>query len=273
MSVVVYDEKKRPLVDNKMGRQCQIISYDLSHKIIGWEVFEGSINSGTCSMKGRHMPFEEFTADTLEFLEIWDKLTEEQQARVNEAETEFDDSTAGRKKRRKEYVGLPREFPCSVCGKLIKIGPGALLDKSAALEISWQEYVANYKCQKCGGRKRKSKPEHEGLPREFPCSECKTKMIKMGPSALLQKSEEKGITWQEYVATYKCMKCNGGRMVVRRKADPKYDGIPRKLVCPCGFETKISPGKILKDAEKAGITWEEYTKAYRCRKCKKEDEK
>jgi len=107
-----------------------------------------------------------------------------------------------------KYDGVPREFPCSVCGKEIKMGPGMLLNKAEEAGVTHQEFIKSYKCQKCGGAKgrgRTADPKYKDVPRELVCTCGKKSGI--GPGKLLTDVESSGKTLEQYMAAYRCRKC------------------------------------------------------------------
>jgi len=218
---------------------------------------------------------------TLKNMEVWKILSEDEKQKLEtnnfvskKIDLEVRSSKKG-KKRNPEFTNLPRELKCSTKGcnrNLPYISPNVLTANANKLNLSIEEYVNNWKCPKCLPRKRgkQSSPEIDNLPREIKCSTegCDGMLSYISPAMLVKKSLEKNMSIEEYIASYKCSKCEPKRR--GRAPSEKWAGLPRELICPCGFVLKQHPSMTSKLAEAEGKSFEDFVNEYRCRKCKPE---
>ena len=109
---------------------------------------------------------------------------------------------------------------------------------------------------------RRQKYPH--IPREMVCIKC-TSVVKIVPSALAKKIEEKGMLLDDYIKDFHCQKCRPSPR--GRKKNPEYEGLPTELICKCGKIVKTSPYQLVEKAEKNKITVEKLIKNFACQKC------
>jgi hypothetical protein len=243
------------------------------------------VSAGSYEWYLPHIHITQIDLATLKKMKVWNFIAEDVKAKLESNTMEApknlppkevtvikEPETKGRK-RDPAFADLPRELVCSTegCeGKMPYISPTILVAKAEEKGITPEEYAKTWKCAKCEPRKRGRQVSSElaDLPRELKCSTegCKEVSGYVSPTMLKQRAEEKGITIEEYIASWKCSTCEPRKR--GRAATGKWDGFVSELACPCGFKTKQHPSVIAKNAEAAGMSYEDFVKAYRCRSCK-----
>ena len=162
-------------------------------------------------------------------------------------------------------VSTLKELP--VWGALTKEEQDKLINGTAAMEQIEQDMIN--KLNKVSN-KGKRKLKYVGIPRELVCCKCScpenATRIKIQPALVIKNAEKKGLSIEEYCKTWACSTCEPRK---RGKAcDPKYANIPRIITChKCQHTEKIAPSVLIKNAEKKGLSIEEYGKIWACSSC------
>lgn len=117
--------------------------------------------------------------------------------------------------------------------------------------------------QKDDGKKPRRNLKAIDLPEMLVCQKCGAEQ-KLNKPYVVAKADKLGISVEDVVSGFECQKCTPTK---GRKSSKSYDGVPDRLVCPCGHETKYHPSAIMSMAEKKGISVGELMKSYRCQKC------
>ena len=172
-------------------------------------------------MLQRAIPVQQVEVGVLKKLNVWDGLTEKVKSEVGKI-TEKDQGciealeSNARAARRCIGATMPKIIVCIQCGKKLNIAACTLLKRiekisaDKGVEYTVEDYVAEYKCQKCSPstRGRKSNPEYVNLPRKLVCNKCKVAKP-CAPSYLVQRAKAKNITVKELVDGYLCSNCGG----------------------------------------------------------------
>jgi len=108
------------------------------------------------------------------------------------------------------------------------------------------------------------KQKYPNLPKELTCVECKC-TVEMAPSLLAKKIEKSGILAVDYIAKFKCKRCNPP--VRGRKPNPALAHLPTELACKCGNKINVTPSYIVQRAKIKNITPEEFVKKFVCQCC------
>lgn len=114
-----------------------------------------------------------------------------------------------------------------------------------------------------GGKKRRRNMKAIEVPEMLTCKKCGGEQ-KLNKPYIVAKAEKLGVTVDEVIASFECQKCTPTK---GKKSSKNYDGVPDKLVCPCGHETKYHPSTIMSMAEKKGISVKELEESYKCQTC------
>lgn len=109
--------------------------------------------------------------------------------------------------------------------------------------------------------------KYPDIPSEITCVTCGN-TVKQSPSITAAITRRKNILVVDYIKNFECAECCP--RVRGRAVDPKYAHLPRKieLTCSCKDVHKYPRSAIIQILKKQGISFEDYCKAYRCRKCK-----
>jgi len=108
------------------------------------------------------------------------------------------------------------------------------------------------------------KQKYENIPKELTCIQCKC-TIEVVPSQLAAKVNKKGILLVDYIANFKCKRCDPP--VRGKKANPIYANLPKQLVCKCGKSINVSPYALVSRAKDKGVTIEQFVAGYQCQVC------
>lgn len=145
-----------------------------------------------------------------------------------------------------------------------KLVSGDFADQNTKTQDIKCEVIINQK-----GRKRN--PDYKNYPRELKCctEDCEGKMPYISPTMLVKQSTLKNISIEEYVASWKCSRCEPRKKGRQSgKVNPDFAGIPHKTNCIiCNKEVTIAPQNIIDKSKTLGITTEELVKNYKCRSC------
>jgi len=261
--------------------------YDKSQAINCWRI--DADTKGECKSSFVQLPLDLISIETLKTLQIWNKISkEDQEILVSDEEAEkrsvnkrMEEVRAGRRGK-EEYAFLPREVPCSECGDTEYIAPSVLYRKiglstvegEAAIE-KLNEWLSTHKCSKCAPRRRGRvrNPLYVDIPRSVPCSDC-GKDCTLNAKSVYELTKGKKDDIDKYCKEYLCRSCNpdwgswlkGGK---GRKPNPENVGFPKTAKCvgSCGKDIPIVPNHIRGKAAKLGITVDELIGNYRCRSC------
>lgn len=253
---------------------------------------------------------EDFSVEELKSVEVWDLLTDEQkkviengyiQAKAQEV-INTEERRLGRQPKA-EYEGIPREIKCIRCGEMQVIAPANVLKYVEKAGQTIGEWVEQFKCSDCEPRRRGKQPSEKwlNLPREIHCCEngCEF-VLKQHPSMTDKLAKVKGISFEEYVAIWKCKEhrekkphhftvmkesrlekeSKESKVEVKepvktamkghrgRQANPIYDGLPKGLTCcieGCGFFQVQHPSISIKIAGSKGLDLKEYMGNWKCK--------
>lgn len=109
------------------------------------------------------------------------------------------------------------------------------------------------------------KERYPNVPREIICTSC-SKVIKVQPGTLMKKLDHKRIALGDYLKSFKCPKCNGGKGR-GRAPNPEFANLPEEMVCKCGNRVHINATYLKAKAAKKKTTIEELVKNFVCQKC------
>jgi hypothetical protein len=253
---------------------------------------------------------EDFSVDELKEIEVWELLSDDQkkviingyiQAKAQEA-IDAEERRVGRLPKA-EHEGIPREIKCIRCGDMQVIAPANVLKYMEKAGQTVEEFVNCFKCSDCEPRHRGKQPSEKwlNLPREIHCCEngC-TFVLKQHPSMTDKQAKDKGISFEEFVTTWKCKEHREkkphhftvmkearlakeskegnvesnkpvkvtGKGHRGRQANPIYDGLPKGLTCcvsGCGFFQVQHPSISIKIAESKGVDLKEYMGNWKCK--------
>lgn len=131
------------------------------------------------------------------------------------------------------------------------------------IEAKYQaEKIANHEERKAG---RKARSEYKDIPKEIPCKKC-GEMKTIIPSYVYKTTQAKGITVDEWIEKFVCLKCDPSKR--GRKSSGKYDNVPKEIPCShegCTFTQKQHPSVTGKQAEMAGKSVEEFVSGWLCK--------
>lgn len=169
----------------------------------------------------KNLPFDKFPIETLKDLDIWDKLSPEEQEEYESKQAEGKKevvekmakarSARGRKVDPK-YAHLPSvlEYACKTCGAERKQPRSAVILAAEKKGLDVEKFMAEYECQKCNptkGRGRKKKnPKYANLPEEMVCK-CGYK-TRVNVGQLEKKAAREKTTVEKLIKNYKCQTCN-----------------------------------------------------------------
>lgn len=303
--------EERMSITRKGGLKIEFVDYWPKFQTI--RIWEVSFGGGAFKI----MKVEDFSVADLQAFGVWELLSPAFQEEISkgyvqvEAKYQQDKQDAHeermeKRKGRADYVGIPREIECSKCGDKKAVAPANVIKYSEAANLTIEEWVKQFKCSTCEPRHRGRQANEKwvGLPREIHCSEkgC-TYIQKQHPSMTDKMAKEKGITFEEFVSTWKCKahrekkvhhftlmkearlarEAKEGKVEVvevkkpvngavkghrGRQASGKYDGMSSELHCSakgCKFTQKQHPSLTITAAEKKGKTFKEYCATWKCK--------
>ena len=141
-------------------------------------------------------------------MNIWNELPLKTKNEIKELDTQNSQNEMTKfKNRKKKYPEIPKEIKCIQCGKKQKMSASILGKKLEEKNILIEDYVKNFKCQKCNptkGRKRTSR--YAGIPKEINCSICK-KTTNVSQSKVMANCNINNLTLNDYINSFKCKKC------------------------------------------------------------------
>lgn len=120
---------------------------------------------GAIESQHMRMPVSALPIKTLKEIEVWDdmdsKIKEGMEEHDKLYKTQAHEKMAkARSGRKRKYPNIPRELQCTTCPALIPVPPGTTSKKVDKLGVTLDQYLAQYRCQKCHptrGRPRKNK--------------------------------------------------------------------------------------------------------------------
>lgn len=255
-------------IKEDMGQQCDSILLGLDPREVGQEA--------------------------LEFLGIWDKLSDSMRFDIENGDTlikkQIQERMAEMREKRKgkeEYADLPRMITCcnSGCDSSVYIAP-SILEKKAGLRglegdaraKALKAFLDTYECSECKPVRRGKAPNplYKNIPRKVKCSDC-DKECTINVKNLYEQTGGDKAKIKKYCDEYLCRSCNPdwgswlrGKNRKGRKAKPENEGFPKEATCTnpdCGKVVKIVPDNIRKKAALMGITVEDLLANYKCRSC------
>jgi len=209
MTDLYEDLEKFETLDGQEYRFVRLCSHG---NILCWNVTNTRIDGQEAECQG--ITARRLSEDELKRLGIWDDLPEEMRLQILSGAVEEVHSarpTQGPKQGRRQHYdsNIPRVLKCVECEAEVNVPPSQLMKRAEKAGVSWEEFVEQFKCQRCNptkGRGRKPNPEFEGLPEFLECK-CGYK-TKLNPHYLKQKAEKAGVTMQELIDGYQCQTCN-----------------------------------------------------------------
>jgi len=208
------------------GRELYLIKFIKPNTLEYWYDATDRQRNPLDTIKQGLIKVTEVSQVALTNLSVWEQLSKKVQQEVTEAEEAYrnapkDRMKHARSKRRNKYEGIPREVTCSKCNKKQAIQPAQILKRAENADMAWQDWVEKFRCQGCfkSPRGRKANPKYAGLPTELVCSCGKT--IKTTPYYLVNISEKRGVTVDEFVADFHCQGCRPSKRGRKKKGDKK----------------------------------------------------
>lgn len=113
--------------------------------------------------------------------------------------------------------------------------------------------------------RRGRRQKYENVPKELTCTQCKC-TVELAPSKIAKTVEKLGILLVDYVANFKCKRCNPP--VRGKKPNPEFAALPKELVCKCGAKIKLNPYQLKAKSEKLGTTIQKLIEDYACQTCR-----
>ena len=139
------------------GHACEFIKFfKKSGLLLCWEDMgkKGGWNDHICrSIKPEEVANPE---ETLRRLEVWKHLPKKRQEALKEQKEVEELSHKRGRRPRSEYANLPYQLVCS-CGKTVRTQPSQIVERAAKKNISPEEFIKQYRCQKCKPTKGKRK--------------------------------------------------------------------------------------------------------------------
>lgn len=148
MGTEIIPSEDRVIFEYKNNRELTLVGFCAPNKLFCWEkTKEYSQNILTKHFLLAH----DLPIKTLKEIDIWDQLSSKTKKEIQKVEKEREDAKPRRgRKPDPRYVDVPREIHCSVCNKTHTIGPGILLKRVEKLGVKLEQYIAEYRCRKCG---------------------------------------------------------------------------------------------------------------------------
>lgn len=176
-----------------------------------YDVFKASFIK--CSAK-------QFSVETLKRINIWNKLDKDVKEYIESGQAlkDFDEarmdrmeniSSTSKTKKRRKYKGVPDKLKCTECGVYTKIAASVLVNRCEKNDISIEDYIAGYKCQRCNPTRGRAKKDWGDVPNHMVCK-C-GHVQKYSQSAIVGMAKKKGLTVEAFVGQYVCQKCNPTR--------------------------------------------------------------
>jgi hypothetical protein len=247
-----------------------------------------------------------FSSDDLKVFGVWDLLSEDDKkafetniAMVKSQVIDKMDHVRKHRKSSEDYIGVPREVTCSKCQKVQAMAPAQVIKRATAKGIDPHEFAKVFVCLECdpSQRGRKASGKYANMTKELKCThEGCTFVCKQHPSMTEKAAEKKGMTFTEYVNSWKCKehrvkkvhhftqakldreasgkgkikveKVIGEKKHKGRASSGKYDGISGELHCThpgCKFIQRQHASLSIKAAEVKGISLQEFFANWKCK--------
>ena len=271
--------------EDRDGSKYEFVDYRPKNNFIRAWIIKAPTDYGLVAITVQSVPSEE-----LKRLGIWDKLDNFIQKGIESHDVKQEvivqekmDHVRKHRVKNPEFANLPSTIKCSKCEDEKNVPKAQIIKRAKAKNITPEEFIKIFVCLKCDPSARGKKPSAKwaSLPKELKCTHIGCDAIqKQHPSMTEKAAEVKGITFSEYVASWKCKihrekkphqfskEEREARGKKGRPANPEYVDIPKEVNCKgCGKLVKLVPANII---EKAGILKMEVKDLvanYKCRSC------
>jgi hypothetical protein len=174
---------------------------------------------GTNAIFYGKLPVNMLSANELQKIKVWDLLSEEIKKGIESFEATDRDSIREKMKDSREnlqlkYPNIPKTVTCIECGRVQNLAASLIVKKVEQWALDNQfvpdidEWIKQWKCNKCLGIKRGRKPNHNLPPKiELVCiRKCGHKVV-YPASVIVKTIAKKGITLEQYMGNFTCQHC------------------------------------------------------------------